>query len=962
MREEVDALLEAHHGAGSFGDAPAFAPPDETGSVTSQSIILPPTGSRRAPWWMYVIAASYVALLALIPYLVIWGPADLLGVTIVFEDAGMVLRSVDRNSLLGVSGLQSGDRILAVDGMPIRNVREWTAFQNNLEVGRIQRWQILRESDRLELDVTPVRGTWRNRLANGYVSYTGLTVISFAVGLFIAFRRPYDPVARVGAWFIATASIAFGLPNGWAVTWREIPEVVRAFFWIPEISRFVLEGIFLSLFVIFPRRLFRAHWPWIVIWLPVIVTLPWRVLQFHAVIFGPVESLTGPAWVNQVIFLRTIVYLAAGIVVVILGYRRLLDPNEKRRVRVMTSGTAIGLAAAMTMIALGNFSNESEAGAILVVAFFHPLIVACPLAFAYAILRHRVFDIQVIIRQGLQYALARGSVIGIVPVLGLILILDLVLNSQEPLATIMQSRGWIYASLSVLALITYLQRKPWLEALDRRFFRERYNAQRVLRDVVEEIRDARSFERVSPRVVARIETALHPEFVSLMVRQPDEPHYRPLASFPSGKVTLSLPADGKLVALMRALEKPVEGLLTNSSWFEQRLPRDEIKWVRRTRIDLLVPVVIGTGRKEALLALGIKRSEEPYTREDQEMLEVIASNLGLLLDQTADGSKAPAETFEECPKCGLCYDFNTAKCNADAAVLTSTRLPRILVGRYRLEKRRGRGGMGTVYEASDGALERRVAVKVIRDDWIGNVEAAQRFRREARAAAGFSHPNVVTVHDFGVEADTRGFLVMELLEGRSLREELELQKRLDPSRTISILRGVCAAVEAAHDRQLIHRDLKPENIFLSRGRDQTLDVVKVLDFGIAKFLGPSSNDAVTGISMTTHAGVLIGTPAYMSPEQLNGGSPDVSWDLWALGVVAYESLTGIVPFPAESPVEWRNAIQSGNFTPLDRHLPNPPAAWRDFFAMVLNRDPAKRPKLAGEFLRELEEALAQTRP
>ena len=122
-----------------------------------------------------------------------------------------------------------------------------------------------------------------------------------------------------------------------------------------------------------------------------------------------------------------------------------------------------------------------------------------------------------------------------------------------------------------------------------------------------------------------------------------------------------------------------------------------------------------------------------------------------------------------------------------------------------------------MYEATDSALERRVALKVIREDRLGNPGAAQRFQREARAVAGFPHPNVVTVHDYGIESGTRAFLVMELLEGSTLREELRARRRLEAARVVQIFRGLCDAVEAAHARQLIHRDLKPENIYLARG-------------------------------------------------------------------------------------------------------------------------------------------------
>ena len=166
---------------------------------------------------------------------------------------------------------------------------------------------------------------------------------------------------------------------------------------------------------------------------------------------------------------------------------------------------------------------------------FLPFTLACPLAFAYAILRHRAFDVQLIVRQGLQYALARGAVLGLVPALAVLLVSDLAINSQQPLVQILRSRGWVYAGLGGVAVLVYFRRKQWLETLDRRFFRERYDAQRVLREVVREIRQARSFDRVAPRVVARIEAALHPEFAALMVREPRDLSYCRLASAPAGR-------------------------------------------------------------------------------------------------------------------------------------------------------------------------------------------------------------------------------------------------------------------------------------------------------------------------------------------------------------------------------------------------------------------------------------------
>src|SRR6185436_833474 len=165
-------------------------------------------------------------------------------------------------------------------------------------------------------------------------------------------------------------------------------------------------------------------------------------------------------------------------------------------------------------------------------------------------------------------------------------------------------------------------------------------------------------------------------------------------------------------------------------------------------------------------------------------------------------------------------------------MLAPIRLPRLFAMRYRLDRRLGRGGFGTVYEALDTALDRRVAVKVIRNELMANADIAKRFQREARVAAAFVHPHVVTVHDFGEADGARAFLVMELLEGRTLRDVLRTPTPVSTSRTLDIMKGVCAAVDAAHRHQLVHRDLKPENVFLVTvdGREHA----KVLDFGIAK--------------------------------------------------------------------------------------------------------------------------------
>jgi serine/threonine-protein kinase len=196
---------------------------------------------------------------------------------------------------------------------------------------------------------------------------------------------------------------------------------------------------------------------------------------------------------------------------------------------------------------------------------------------------------------------------------------------------------------------------------------------------------------------------------------------------------------------------------------------------------------------------------------------------------------------------------------------------------------------------------------------------------------------------------------MELLSGMTLRDEIKRNAPLDSARTLQVFRGLCSAVGGAHRRLLIHRDLKPDNIFLARTAEGR-EVVKVLDFGIAKFL---SGDVAAdpGAMGETTVGLLVGTPNYISPEQLMGERSDVHSDIWALAVTAYECLTGALPFPTGNRDDWRRAVLAGCYTPLDEHLPDPPQRLRAFFADCLSVDRAQRPRTAEDFLVRLERGL-----
>jgi serine/threonine-protein kinase len=260
------------------------------------------------------------------------------------------------------------------------------------------------------------------------------------------------------------------------------------------------------------------------------------------------------------------------------------------------------------------------------------------------------------------------------------------------------------------------------------------------------------------------------------------------------------------------------------------------------------------------------------------------------------------ETARFCDGCGCAvtaHNTPTELMNSDevASALAHTLAGRVLDGKYELTARLGAGGMGAVYRARRVHIGDEVAVKVLHPQFVADAQAVERFRREARAAAVLRHPNVVTIHDFG---EARGdeapaYIVMELVEGVSLRELLQREARLPAARAVSLMQDVCAGVGAAHRRQIVHRDLKPDNIIvLPPETDGARETAKVVDFGIAKLRDLSAGSALTA------AGTLIGTPYYMSPEQCRGEPLDARSDVYSLGAMLYEMLAGSPPFNAES--------------------------------------------------------------
>jgi serine/threonine protein kinase len=310
--------------------------------------------------------------------------------------------------------------------------------------------------------------------------------------------------------------------------------------------------------------------------------------------------------------------------------------------------------------------------------------------------------------------------------------------------------------------------------------------------------------------------------------------------------------------------------------------------------------------------------------------------------------------MKHCPECQQQYPKASSFCLEDGEVL-SLQDPYYLIGRTLLDKLKiqaliGLGGMGAVYHARHLKLDRRVAFKILQPNCaLGNEQMLTLFESEAKIASRVAHENVAMVTDAGRTSDGIAYIIMEWLHGRTLQEDLTERSTFNFARTAEILRQVAAALQAAHDSNVIHLDLKPANIILARQPNGS-EKAKVLDFGIAKVLSPTTDLLVT---------TPMGTPHYASPEQLTPGSMiDTRTDIYSLGVLLYRMLTGVMPFNTSSLSELIR-LQRRESPPLLRtHLPDAPVALERLLSQLLERKPSDRPARVGDIPRLFEQACA----
>jgi len=317
-----------------------------------------------------------------------------------------------------------------------------------------------------------------------------------------------------------------------------------------------------------------------------------------------------------------------------------------------------------------------------------------------------------------------------------------------------------------------------------------------------------------------------------------------------------------------------------------------------------------------------------------------------------------ADWVSSCPSCGRLYPDGVDFCSTDAAKLVTTdrsaadRIGTVISGRYHVKSILGTGGMGTVYRAVQEPIGWGVAIKVLHRDLARDKTFVNRFCTEAKAASVLVNPYTVKIHDFGQTDDGTMFIAMEHLRGISLADRLS-RGALPWNHGVAIGIQVCRGLAEAHRKGIVHRDLKPENIMITAADDGSL-LVKVLDFGIAKVLDAPGRK-LTGVPVT-QVGVIIGTPQYMSPEQARGGEPSPASDLYALGIILFECISGSAPFNDDEAIVTLSLHMRSPVPALASPFGAVPYALSNLIGALLRKDPKTRPgptDLIGTMLRQI---------
>lgn len=851
-----------------------------------------------------------------------------------------IVETVAAGSPAERAGLASGDRILELrrprDGaaVDLSHVSEEDAGAR-LDTWRRMYWLGLRGE--LEWRVANASGesrrilarpaAWNTDAARGWArAHLGdilQTLVFSGAALALFGLRSRDLTAWLAVLGLALSAVSGGGPlRGEEAIIPGVGRVLTIFAWIA--APFAFPILALAILHFPSRSLLVVRHPWLQA-VPFVAAAPMIGPSLATALFlcGVDSARPIAVWDAThpgTFYAAAAIALAINVIVIVEGvfrYRLNHDANERRRIRMALYTAVPGVLAyavkdgVAIAAGIGGAAPPAYPWPLLVVLNLLVLLPAFGLVYAVGVAR--VLGPRVVLRRSLQYALASRTLTVLALLPAGAMVLSLLRDREMTIRQVATGSSGVYLALIVASVAAFRYRERARQWLDERFFREEYDARKILLSLASRVRFETDPADLASTVVHQVDEALHPETVAILVSGIEEGCMTPVCVLHGSAE--SLPLEGGLATMLRWSDEPLEIFLQDPRSPVRRLPPEEQQWLECTGAVLLVPVVGQDRTLIAVIALGARRSEEAYTAEDRQLLASIATQMALGFDvarlrrtqtpiqpsgeTTRVGSDA-MQPMKECPRCGRCEDAGVNICPSDGSAMRLVpSIPHVVDGKYRLEQLLGRGGMGAVYRARDMRLDRLVAVKVVRAELLGDLEARRRFRREAQIVARLQHPSIVAIFDYGTFPDGGAFLVMELVQGEDLRRVLLREGRMDALRTARILTSVCGGIEAAHRAGVLHRDLKPENILLPGGDTDA----KVLDFGVAKLItderprehvnGTTAPDAAT---VLTAAGMIVGTPAYMAPEQFHGAAPDARTDVFSLGVIAYEMLSGELPF------------------------------------------------------------------
>ena len=904
-------------------------------------------------FWLVVCAVPlYVALWLFSGYVLVRDihHSKAMGWTMTPRDNSWVVATVDEKGP-AAGRLEPGDRLLALNGDARAAVLGYFFFVN-APVGELYRLDLNRRGAPVSIDVLMAVGPGRPM----WLVFLTVSIAFFAAGAALGILRPEDPQVRL----IAATMIAAACPmihevfsgiRTFLVGWERSVHVASA-----ATSLFVFPMTF-HFFTRFPD--WRTPGPiwraiqYVLYALMAVVFLPSWVLYFMSLdvsaratqFLVTHSSLFFLAYRIQVrpLFVFMTGSLALSIVAATRNYIRLQDPGGRRRIRWVVAALVVGCLPYIVVIVLFRVANAISDPTY---RFYYPAtfitMVTIPAALAMAVWKEQLFDVRVIVRRGLQYLFARTALRALLALPVVLLLFSILGNPNRTIAQVL-TQGTAWVNVALIAVIgTALQSRGRLQtALDRHFFRETYQQEQVLAHLIEEVRRRESLAEIATLVSTRIESVLHPTMVQLLYRA-DERSDRFEGHSSSGALAL--------------LQLPAAA---------DRLPDGERVRLESLGVRLIVPITGLRDRLVGVLLLGERLSDQPYSATDRQLLQGIAAQIGLVYEneQLKERVRRDADVrrdvlarleekrvslLKECPVCGACYDGASERCERDSAELALT-LPieRILDGKYRLDRALGRGGFGAVFEATDLRLRRAVAAKVMLGALFGDRDALRRFEREARAAARIEHRGITRVHDYGAIGTGGAYLIMELVVGRTWRAELRRTGIVDPARAAGWFGRLLDALQFAHGLGIVHRDLKPENVMIVDD-----DSLKIMDFGLAKIVDPAG--ATETVTVGGHA---MGTLGYMAPETLTGGAVDERADLFAVGVMVVETISGARPFAGQTPQETLTALLRSAY-----HLPGDSPEQRALDVVLqrcLAKDPRDRYGSAAELATHLIPALAR---